>query len=43
MSLKLVPFERLDVVSYSPLGDHRICSHLWDIQCQRMAWRWKPG
>ena len=21
----------------------RICSCLWDIQCQRMAWPWKPG
>jgi len=21
----------------------RICSRLWDIQCQRMAWPWKPG
>ena len=21
----------------------RICSHLWDIQCQRMASPWKPG
>jgi len=20
----------------------RICSRLWDIQCQRMAWPWKP-
>jgi len=20
-----------------------ICSRLWDIQCQRMAWPWKPG
>ena len=19
------------------------CSRLWDIQCQRMAWPWKPG
>ena len=21
----------------------RICSRLWDDQCQRMAWPWKPG
>jgi len=20
-----------------------ICSSLWDIQCQRMTWPWKPG
>jgi len=26
---------------YSNYG--RICSRLWDIQCQKMAWRWKPG
>ena len=26
---------------YSNYG--RICSRLWDIQCQRMAWPWKPG
>jgi len=26
---------------YSNCG--RICSRLWDIQCQRMAWPWKPG
>jgi len=26
---------------YSDYG--RICSRLWDIQCQRMAWPWKPG
>ena len=26
---------------YSNYG--RICSSLWDIQCQRMAWPWKPG
>ena len=25
---------------YSNYG--RICSHLWDIQCQRMAWPWRP-
>ena len=26
---------------YSNCG--RIYSRLWDIQCQRMAWPWKPG
>jgi len=26
---------------YSNCG--RICSRLWDIQCQRIAWPWKPG
>ena len=26
---------------YSNYG--RICSRLWDIQCQRMAWPWNPG
>ena len=26
---------------YSNYG--RICSRLWDIQCQRMAWPWKPN
>jgi len=26
---------------YSNCG--RICSRLWDIQCRRMAWPWKPG
>ena len=26
---------------YSNYG--RICSHLWDIQCQRMVWPWKLG
>ena len=26
---------------YSNYG--RICSRLWVIQCQRMAWPWKPG
>ena len=26
---------------YSNYG--RICSRLWDIQCQKMAWPWKPG
>jgi len=29
------------VAFYSNYG--RICSRLWDIQCQRMAWPWKPG
>jgi len=26
---------------YSNCG--RICSRLWDIKCQVMAWLWKPG
>ena len=26
---------------YSNYG--RICSRLWDIQCQKIAWPWKPG
>ena len=26
---------------YSNCG--RTCSRLWDIQCQRMKWLWKPG
>jgi len=29
------------IAFYSNCG--RICSRLWDIQCQRMAWPWKPG
>jgi len=51
MSLKVVPFESREEASdwsvvreaifYSNCG--RICSRLWDIQCQRMAWPWKPG
>jgi len=39
-SYKLVPFESLGAVSYSNYG--RIYSRLWDTQCQRMAWPWKP-
>ena len=43
-SLKLVPFESLGAVSYSPsIVNMAVCSRLWDIQCQRMAWPWKPG
>jgi len=39
MTLKLMPFESLGAVSYSPsiVTCGRICSRLWDIQCQK--WR----
>ena len=38
-SLKVVPFESLGTVSYIPFQSNygRICSHLGDIQRQRMA------
>jgi len=46
MSLKLVHAIRklgcgFLFTFYSIRG--RTCNRLWDIQCQRMAWPWKPG
>jgi len=42
---QLVPFTSYltfnNIVTYSNCG--RICSRLWYIQCQRMAWPWKPS
>jgi len=46
-SSKVVPFECLGMVSYSPsiviMAISDICSHLRDIQHQRMAWPWNLG
>jgi len=46
-ALKMVLFESLSTVSYSPAALHsnygRIFSHFEDIQRQRMAWPWNLG
>jgi len=42
MSLKLVPFESLGAVCYSPsIVTVAVSVAVWDIQCQRRAWPWK--
>jgi len=43
-SLKMIPFERVGMVSYSPsIVTGRICSHFGDIQRQRMILLWNLG
>jgi len=43
MTSKLVSLESLGAVSYLPsIVTVAVSVAVWDIQCQRMAWPWKP-